>query len=305
MLPPLFFKAKTSSLVLTIIGSTLLFYVFGQLLSFGIAALFGIELLSILNPILGAENETEIRILTLLIQGVISVCIFIGSPYFMLRLVTQSKISDLNSSKLFTYKQAGWVFLIGMISLPAIGLSAELNRLIDFSILGPDISKTILEKERELATLTKFLVSAKTLPEFLLLFFVVSVIAAVGEELFFRGIIQNILLKTSQNPHVAIWGTAFLFGFIHFQFQTMIPRVLLGALFGYVYFWSGNLYLAIAGHFINNFVEAVGMVVAPQMGLPIETLDKTPLIASLASVVVASFAIFLFKKQLDETKLPA
>jgi membrane protease YdiL (CAAX protease family) len=188
-----------------------------------------------------------------------------------------------------------------MISLPAIGYLSELNRLIDFGWLGTDINNYITDNEAKLGTLTHFLVSVTGFGQGLLLVLVVAVIAAISEEIFFRGLIQNLLLRSSNNPHLAIWVTAFIFGFIHMQFLSMLPRVLLGALFGYVYYWSGNLYLAIAGHFINNFVTAIGMIALVEAKLPDTTLDSAPWWAGLLSALGLAFGAYLFRRQLYES----
>lgn len=81
---------------------------------------------------------------------------------------------------------------------------------------------------------------------------IVGVLTGVAEELFFRGGIQKLLMCTRMNPHVAIWLTAAIFSVMHFQIYGLIPRMLLGALFGYAVWWSGSLWLSIILHAINN-----------------------------------------------------
>jgi len=52
--------------------------------------------------------------------------------------------------------------------------------------------------------------------------------------------------------HTSILITAFLFSTIHFHFQGVIPRFVLGVLLGYLFYWSQSLWLPILAHFINN-----------------------------------------------------
>jgi hypothetical protein len=80
----------------------------------------------------------------------------------------------------------------------------------------------------------------------------IAILPALGEELLFRGLIQHLISRWFRNSHVAIFGTAFLFSFIHFQFFGFVPRFLLGLYFGYLLFWSGSLWLPIVAHLINN-----------------------------------------------------
>lgn len=82
--------------------------------------------------------------------------------------------------------------------------------------------------------------------------FIVALIPAIGEEWFFRGILQDRLLKVVKNEHLAIWIIAIVFSAIHMQFQGFLPRVLLGAILGYMFVWSKSLWLPIIAHFFNN-----------------------------------------------------
>jgi len=80
----------------------------------------------------------------------------------------------------------------------------------------------------------------------------IAIIPAIGEELFFRGVMQRIFSDWFKNMHVAIFFTAFLFAAIHMQFYGMLPRMMLGVLFGYLYYWTGSLWVPVFAHFLNN-----------------------------------------------------
>ena len=95
--------------------------------------------------------------------------------------------------------------------------------------------------EEKLAELTTFMTTYDSTAQVVFAFVVIAILPAIGEEIIFRGMIQNDLMRATRNAHVSIWFAAFLFRAIHFQFYGFIPRMLLGALFGYLYFWSGNL----------------------------------------------------------------
>jgi membrane protease YdiL (CAAX protease family) len=85
----------------------------------------------------------------------------------------------------------------------------------------------------------------------------IAVIPALGEELLFRGIIQHQLSRWINRPVLAIWITAILFSAIHMQFQGFLPRVFLGAILGYLFYWTGNLWIPIAAHFVNNAFQVI------------------------------------------------
>ncbi len=86
---------------------------------------------------------------------------------------------------------------------------------------------------------------------------VIALLPAVGEELLFRGIIQKGISSSLHKPIAAIWLAAFLFSAFHLQLEGFLPRLFLGALLGYLYYWTGNLWICIAAHFTNNAVQIV------------------------------------------------
>jgi hypothetical protein len=133
-------------------------------------------------------------------------------------------------------------------------------------------------KEDELKRITEFLINFRNGGEFALGFLVIALIPAFGEELLFRGLIQGKLQVYLKNGHLAIWITAILFSAFHLQFMGLVPRMLLGVLFGYLYYWSGSLWYPVFAHFLNNGFTLV-MVYFYNLGIlnfDIENEDVLP-----------------------------
>lgn len=131
-------------------------------------------------------------------------------------------------------------------------LLIEWNAEISFPESLEWLEEVFQEQESQMRQLTEYLTQFGSFQDFLIAFLIIAILPAVGEELLFRGLIQTQLGRALRSPHAAIWFTAFLFGAIHFQFYGLLPRVFLGAIFGYLYYWSGSLLLPMLGHFINN-----------------------------------------------------
>ncbi len=93
---------------------------------------------------------------------------------------------------------------------------------------------------------------------------IIALLPAIAEEFMFRGFIQRILVSWTKRPHLAILLSAAIFSFIHFQFYGFVPRMLLGMLFGYLFYWSGDIKLPIFAHFINNFVGVMAAYYHPE-----------------------------------------
>jgi uncharacterized protein len=91
--------------------------------------------------------------------------------------------------------------------------------------------------------------------------FLVAVIPGIGEEMLFRGTVQQQFARIIKNPHIAIWLSAAFFSAIHFQFEGFLARMILGALLGYLFYWSNNLWIPIIVHFLNNGLQVIGMFV--------------------------------------------
>jgi membrane protease YdiL (CAAX protease family) len=164
----------------------------------------------------------------------------------------QARWKDFNRQPL--KKVSGlWVgVLTGIVLLPFNELLIDWNKTLEFPEIFSGIEHWLIRKEQANSLLTERLFNIQSVDQLLILIIVSALIASIGEEVFFRGIIQNKIIQSSKSIHIGIWLTAALFSAIHLQFFGFFPRLVLGALFGYLYVLSGNLWVAILSHFINN-----------------------------------------------------
>lgn len=196
----------------------------------------------------------DTRHILLIIQGFITLGMFLILPciyvrYFDHTFRYEKDISFVNRLSLLLILLT--VFLI-FTTIPINSLLMYWNEQFAFPDFLSDLERLLLEKERNMKELTLFITNAQSVSEFILTMLVIAVIPAVAEEFFFRGIVQHKLESIFGNIHLSIWITGFLFSAFHFQFYGLIPRMFLGVLFGYLYYWSNSLWLPILGHFINN-----------------------------------------------------
>jgi uncharacterized protein len=136
---------------------------------------------------------------------------------------------------------------------------------------------------------------------FLMGILVIGVLAGIGEEFLFRGVLQPKLHLFTGNAHVAIWLSAFIFSAIHFQFYGFFPRMMLGAVFGYLYLYSGSLVYPIIGHILNNTFTVV-LVYLNKLGKIEFNIDETdqvsiPLALIGLLILVVGFRVFKDKTQ--------
>lgn len=136
--------------------------------------------------------------------------------------------------------------------LPLINLTVEWNKGLSLPESLGWLEEVMRQSENAAEKLTKAFLQMDNLSELWFNVLLIGIIPAVGEELIFRGILQRIINKNNNNYHIGIWVSAILFSAIHFQFFGFVPRMLLGAFFGYIFAWTNNLWVPILAHFVNN-----------------------------------------------------
>lgn len=149
--------------------------------------------------------------------------------------------------------------LIMVCAIPAINLLADLNSRIVLPEALRGLEEWMKAREDDAAALTERFLAAGSVGGLLINIGLMALLPAIAEELSFRGVLQGIFTHTPSpvthnpsTPHLAIWVTAIIFSAIHMQFYGFVPRMLMGAMFGYVLAWTGSLWVPVVMHFTNN-----------------------------------------------------
>ena len=159
----------------------------------------------------------------------------------------------------FPPKNIGTLLLIG-IGTSLLGESAlYLNQKVDFYTIHPALGEWVQHTFQQSQHIVALLTSQKSGTSFTLNILIMCLLPAVGEELFFRGAIQPLLIKISNRISASIVFTAFLFAFIHFDFIQFLPRFVLAVVYGIIAHRTQNIGYTIALHFLNN-VLALSLV---------------------------------------------
>lgn len=146
--------------------------------------------------------------------------------------------------------------LLVWVASPAINLLSEWNNQIHLPVFLSDIEAAMRTMEDKAEILTQKMLKADDFYTLLLNISLIAVMPALGEEFFFRGLLQK-TLSDKLGKHWAIWVAAIVFSAIHFQFYGFIPRMLMGAAFGYLLLWTGNIWYPVLAHFVNNVTAVV------------------------------------------------
>jgi membrane protease YdiL (CAAX protease family) len=259
----MFGNIKPKEQLLVITGFVLVCLVVFSFLSIVCAnILFGVDLLK--NPNVGIQLAKPEMISALkFMQSIQAIGVFI-IPSVIFLIYFKNKNNDwLALSNKPTLNQLILIFICVICLSPTINFLAELNSWIPFP-------QWVYDSEAEALKITKAFLQMNSIDVLLINLFVVAILPGIGEELLFRGVLQNIFKNVFNNTHVSIWLTAILFSAMHMQFLGFIPRMLLGALFGYLYIWSGSIWLPMIAHFINN-----GVAVLMGYFISINTIDAS------------------------------
>ena len=187
-------------------------------------------------------------------------------------------------------------------SMPFMEWVAAANQKMILPDFLRGVETWMKEKEDAAMKVTIQLITVRSNLDFVVNLIMIAVLPAIGEELMFRGGIQRSLNKAFQSPHVAIWLTAIIFSAIHVQFYGFVPRMLLGAGFGYLYYFSGNLWYAIFAHFLNNAYAVCAAFYMQKHNMPLDKADEPigfPWYGYLISAII-TIALFKFFKDSAE-----
>ncbi len=232
-----------------------------------------------------------------------SIGAFIIPPIIYARLQSQKPFIYLN----IRLPKPVWllvttILLMGSIT-PFLEWSVFINQQMKLPVFMASVENWMKYKEMEAEVLTKALLVMKSYESLFINLLIIAVIPAIGEELIFRGCIQRIISKATNNYHIGIWGAAVIFSAIHLQFYGFLPRMLLGALFGYMYVYSKSLLVPMLAHFYNNGTAVISAFVLQQQGKSLDTLTKPEhqkwYLVILSVIFTALLIRIMFKTYLD------
>ncbi|MDR1860186.1 MAG: CPBP family intramembrane metalloprotease [Bacteroidales bacterium] len=145
--------------------------------------------------------------------------------------------------------------------LPFVNYTGELNSRMVLPDFLSGMETWMRDAESRAELLVRQFMDVKTVGGLLFNILMIAIIPAVGEEFLFRGVVQRQIAATMRNVHAGIWLTAALFSALHFQFFSFLPRLFLGALFGYLAIYTRTLWAPVFCHFMNNLLGVLSIYI--------------------------------------------
>jgi membrane protease YdiL (CAAX protease family) len=274
-------------------------FLVSSVLAIGILmGMYGMEVLT--NPLVLTSGAPEYLPGLRLLLIANSVGLFLAPP-LLLSITEGRSIAGLYQFARLRPGLSLSVVGIILVSMPFMEWVMLTNQQMVLPDFLKDLEHWMRAKEDENMRTTLILLKMHGVKDLLINLFMIAMLPAIAEELMFRGAVQRIFGKLLHNIHIAIWLSAAIFSAIHVQFYGFVPRMLLGAAFGYLYFWSGSLWYAMIAHGLNNAYAVVGAWYIQQKNIPLsEESVNTPQFTwygYLISFVLTVAAFLYFKKQ--------
>lgn len=226
------------------------------------------------------ESATGIRIT----QLISSTGLFILTPLCTIFLTRSTDAATFFKVRLVDPRIIGLGLLAMFVIAPCISQLGYLNEQMHLPSFLHGVEEWMRRLEDKAGETTIKILTMNSIADLIANLIVIGLIPAIGEELTFRGYLQQSFEKRTKNPHMAIWLTAFIFSAFHLQFYGFIPRFLLGALLGYLFIYGRSMIVNIFCHFMNNAVA----IVSAYIYSPTEALKSGDLHPSLTTTVIIS-----------------
>lgn len=278
-----------------ILATFLITFVIGFLIAIPI---FHININDLNNVLTDYNDPDNIKFLKYL-QTIQAVGLFI-IPAFIIGYFFHSRSTIYLKFKYITIRPVVLSIIILFASVPIINSLTVLNESMQFPDWLSGIENWMKEKEMSAQKLTVAFLKMDTISSLFLNIIMIGILPSIGEELIFRGVFQRLFAEWTKNIHWGIVIAAFLFSAMHMQFYGFLPRMLLGILLGYLFYWSGSIWVPILGHFVNNTTAVIiYYFYADEMTKEIENFgaNQGSFIFLVLGIAIVTPLLYLFYKE--------
>ena len=189
-------------------------------------------------------------------QKVITFASFIvGQGLMVVPLILYLKLKNLSVIDSIRFKTLKFTTVKSVIffSLGLIVLSDQLDRITQVYFPVPDYIVDL-----------NHLLKPESLFGGFLLFFAVVILAPLGEEIIFRGFLQQILEKQWKDSTQAVLFTALIFSLVHMNPYWFLQIYVLGVFLGFLAWKTNSIIAPLILHGLNNFIALLLSFSEPQ-----------------------------------------
>lgn len=209
----------------------------------------------------------------------------------------------LGFNKFLGWQQVLIGFIIIFLANVVAGPLADLSKYI----VGfyPHLNATALNLEQAYNEQLVAMSNLTSWPQYILAIFIIAFFPAVFEEVFFRGALQNLLVRWWNSPWLGILITSVIFSFIHGSIYLFLSRLVLGLILGIIYHRGKNIWVNIIAHFLNNAIAVTQLFYLSRSGKKIDPAGLDPQIPWWASILgtIVIIALFMLFDYVSRKKL--
>ena len=237
-----------------------------------------------------------------ILQAVSVIILFILPAVLIAVLWTKPKFPYLGLNK----KPLGTTMILAgagiLFAMPVINWLSQLNQQMTLPEAFGGIEQWMKSSEEKAGVLTEAFTRGTSISDLLLNLFVIAFMAALSEEIFFRGLFQKVAIECFKNKHAGVWFAAIIFSAFHMQFYGFVPRMLMGAYLGYLFLWSGSLWPGILAHFLNNgmAVYLMWLVNRGQISADVDKIgmdDAQLIYVAVSAMLVIGSMVLVYRKE--------
>lgn len=216
--------------------------------------------------------------------------------------------ANLTHPKPFTYlglrrpKNTFNIIISIILILSVVPLGQQLEYYVKMVDLGPAIKASQLKMDETY----KAILNMQTPAELIMCLLIMGVVAPVGEELLFRGIIMRFAYRATHRVLASAIVSGIFFAIFHGQVYAFIPIMLAGMLLSYIYYYNGSIWVNMITHCIYNSVQVFIIYMATHniivSGADINNLDHYPWYLVLPAALIFVVCFYLLWK--NRTPLP-
>ena len=218
---------------------------------------------------------------------------FVFPPLLYACIVKEKPIKSLGFNRIPLWSLVGILMMFAI--LPLNNVFAQWNANLTLPESMASLEKIMMELQENANVIIEKMLNVNNISGLIINLIMIAALAAIGEELLFRSILQSSLIRVCKNAHIGIFITSAIFSFIHFEFYGFVPRLILGMLLGYMFYFSGSIWIPMLMHFLNNgtvvliyFLNNKGIT-----NIDVDTFGQTSIPVLIVSIVVM-IVLFLF-----------
>ncbi|MFO7873260.1 MAG: CPBP family intramembrane glutamic endopeptidase [Bacteroidales bacterium] len=280
--------AKLLLLILTMLASTLVIVTLGMLLAM---PFLGTDVLNMREGF-EAVNINFLKYAQLLSH----LGLFVAASLIFAFLVGRNPMTYLQGRKAPMLSGLIISVLIMLAALPMVNYVMELNQQLSLPESLGMLEEWMRQSEDAAEEMTERFLDVSSWQGLVFNIFLIAVVPAVGEEFIFRGALQRVLRQWFGNVHIAVIVAAILFSAMHLQFFGFLPRLVLGLILGYMFVFTGNIWVPVVAHFFNNAAAVLMHFMVHNNNIDYQVEDiGTGTMAPVMSIISLLAVLLLFR----------